>query len=267
MQGDEAYVDGMARVRHRPWQVHRQPKFVTTLTLGTVPPSGLSVALSRAPTDHGLGESSTMGLRDYLTADPVRKEKIKSILRRIGYDPTHWLRVVMYRTCFEFVRSLGPENLEVLEIGPGPTWQKAFNFKSYTPTQYPDFDICSHTLDRQFDLIIADQVLEHVEWPYRAGRNVFAMLRSGGYFVVTTPFLIRIHWGPQDCSRWTEIGLGHLLQECGFEADRVTTGSWGNRACVKANLNRWPMYGYGWLRPLVNEPAFPLQVWAFAQKA
>src|SRR4051812_23432723 len=50
-------------------------------------------------------ESSTMGLRDYLTADPVRKEKIKSILRRIGYDPTHWLRVVMYRTCFEFVRS------------------------------------------------------------------------------------------------------------------------------------------------------------------
>jgi hypothetical protein len=46
----------------------------------------------------------------------------------------------------------------------------------------------------------------------------------------------------------------------------VTTGSWGNRACVKANLNRWPRYGYGWRRPLVNEPAFPLLVWAFAQK-
>jgi SAM-dependent methyltransferase len=208
-----------------------------------------------------------MGLRNYLTADPERKEKIKDILRAIGYDPTHWLRVVMYKRCFEFVRSLGPENLEVLELGAGPNWQKAFNFKSYSATEYPDFDICSHTLDRQFDLIIADQVLEHVEWPYRAGKNIFAMLQSGGYFVVTTPFLIRIHYGPQDCSRWTEVGLSHLLQECGFEADRVTTGSWGNRACVKANLNRWPMYGYGWRRPLVNEPAFPLQVWAFAQKA
>jgi len=142
-----------------------------------------------------------MGIRDYLTANPELKEKIKDMLRVIGYDSTHWLRVVMYQTCFEFVRSLGPENLEVLEIGAGPNWQKAFAFKTYSATQYPDFDICSQTLDRQFDLIIADQVLEHVEWPYRAGKNVFAMLRSGGYFVVTTPFLIRIRYGPQDCSR------------------------------------------------------------------
>lgn len=195
---------------------------------------------------------------------PRVKEKAKRILGLVGYDLTPWARVVMYQECFKFVRSLRSENLEVLEISGGLAWQKALKFKSYTATQYPDFDICSQTLDRQFDLIIADQVFEHLERPSQAGRNVFAMLRTGGFFVVTTPFLIRIHDGPVDCSRWTQLGLNRLLQESGFEADRVTTASWGNRACVKANFSRWPRYG--WHRSLKNEPEFPVVVWAFAQK-
>lgn len=192
------------------------------------------------------------------------KESAKRFLGMVGYDLSQWARVVMYQKCFEFIRSLKSENLDVLEISAGSAWVEALKFKSYATTQYPDFDICSQTLDRQFDLIIADQVFEHLEWPYRAGGNVFAMLRSGGFFVVTTPFLIRVHDVPIDCSRWTEIGLNRLLQECGFEADRVTTGSWGNRACVKANFNYWAKYG--WHRSLKNEPEFPLVVWAFAQK-
>ena len=36
------------------------------------------------------------------------------------------------------------------------------------------------TLDRRFDLIIAEQVLEHVQWPYRAVKNIRAMLNPGG---------------------------------------------------------------------------------------
>ena len=80
------------------------------------------------------------------------------------------------------------------------------------------------------------------------------MLRSGGFFVVTIPFLIKVHDVPVDCSRRTELGLNRLLQECGFEADRVTTASWGNRACVKANFSRWAKFG--WHRSLKNEPEF-----------
>jgi SAM-dependent methyltransferase len=200
----------------------------------------------------------------YLLSNSKLKEKAKSILGSVGYDLTQWARVVMYQECFQYVRSLGPESLDVLEISAGADWIKALKFKSYTVTQYPDFDICSQTLDRQFDLIIADQVFEHLKWPNRAARNVFSMLRSGGYFVLTTPFLIRVHEVPIDCSRWTEMGLSHLLQECGFEADQITTGSWGNRACVKANFYYWAKYG--WYRSLTNEPEFPVVVWAFAQK-
>jgi SAM-dependent methyltransferase len=170
----------------------------------------------------------------------------------------------MYRRCFEFIQALGPDRLDVLEISAGPQWRRAFEFRSFNETHFPDFDICSQTLERQFDLIIADQVFEHLPWPQRAGRNVFKMLRPGGTFIIATPFLLRVHKVPIDCSRWTEQGLSHLLQECGFPEGGIRTESWGNRACLIANLKKWRRHG--WYRSLVNEPDYPVMVWAFARK-
>jgi SAM-dependent methyltransferase len=197
-------------------------------------------------------------------AHPELKERLRKTLQAIGYDTSDWMRIVMYRHCFAFIANLGPEQLDVLEISAGPHWAREFRFRSYTGTSYPSFDICSQTLPARFDLIIADQVFEHLKWPYRAGRNVFAMLRPGGYFVVTVPFLVRIHKSPLDCSRWSEEGLRYFLQECGFEDTGITTASWGNRACLKANLTAWRKRGL--FGSLANEPDFPLVVWAFAQK-
>jgi SAM-dependent methyltransferase len=199
-----------------------------------------------------------------LLSDESSRLKIRQGLKNIGFDTTDWVRVVMYRRCFEFIHNLGPPDLDVLEIAAGPQWKRVFNFGSYTETQFPDFDICSEVLDKQFDLIIADQVFEHLPWPTRAGRNVFQMLRPGGHFIIATPFLVRIHNVPIDCSRWTEQGLSFLLQDCGFPVASIKTESWGNRACLKANLTKWRRYG--WRRSLKNEPNFPVMVWAIAQK-
>jgi SAM-dependent methyltransferase len=207
--------------------------------------------------------SLTSTLNSWLSDEPSRL-KLKQALNKIGFDTTDWVRVVMYRRCFEFIRELGPERLDVLEIAAGPQWKRIFRFKSYTETQYPDFDICSEALDKQVDLIIADQVFEHLPWPVRAGKNVFQMLRPGGYFIVATPFLVRVHNVPIDCSRWTEQGLSFLLQECGFPATSIKTESWGNRACLKANLTKWRRFGF--FRSLKNEPNYPVMVWAIAQK-
>jgi SAM-dependent methyltransferase len=190
--------------------------------------------------------------------------KIKNMAGWVGFDTTDWVRVIMYRECFAFIKSISPETLDVLEISGGPQWRRKFEFGSYTSTDFPDFDICAEALDRQFDLIIADQVFEHLPWPMRAGRNVYAMLRPGGYFIIATPFLVRVHEVPIDCSRWTEQGLSFLLQECGFQSQHIKTYSWGNRKCLKANLLRWRRYGF--YRSLANEPNFPVMVWAIARK-
>lgn len=192
------------------------------------------------------------------------KEKLKKILIAIGYDYGHWTRTVMYPHCFELIRELGPEQLGVLEISAGDKFQK-LGFGNYTEANYPGFDICKNKLDKQFDLIIADQVWEHLLWPYRATKNVYDMLKPGGYFLVTTPFLIRRHDIPNDCTRWTEQGMKYFLAECGFPMESIKTWSWGNRACVKANFKRWARRG--WFGSLKNEPDFPIVVWALAQKA
>jgi hypothetical protein len=178
-----------------------------------------------------------------------------------------WVRVVMYRECAAWLRALRPETLDLLEISPEAPDADPFmhlGFRSVERVGYPDFDVCRDRLERSFDVIVADQVFEHLLWPYRAGRNVHAMLRPGGYFLVTTPFLIRVHDYPVDCSRWTELGLKHFLAECGFPFEGVRTASWGNRAAVKANFSRWA--SWRWWRSLRNEPSFPVSVWALARK-
>ena len=120
-----------------------------------------------------------------------------------------------------------------------------------------------------FDLIIAEQVWEHLLWPYRAGRHVLEMLRPGGYFLVTTPFLIRVHDWPVDCSRWTELGMKHFLAEVGFPIETIRTGSWGNRQVVKFNLRHRPesVRYLPWWHSLKNNPLTPYHVWTLARKA
>lgn len=191
------------------------------------------------------------------------KEPVKRMLGVIGYDHRLWARCAMYESCFAMLRELDPETLDVLEISAGPVWRE-LNFKSFNEANYPQFDICSQVLERRFDLVIADQVFEHLLWPYRAARNVYAMLRPNGRFLITVPFLVRVHREPHDCTRWTEIGLRHFLAECGFALEGIRTGSWGNRACVRANFKTWARRG--WFGSLTNEPDFPVAVWALATK-
>lgn len=163
------------------------------------------------------------------------------------------------------IRSIEPEQKNVLEIS-GRAWADLAPFKTYQSKCFPEIDICARPFgEKKFDLIIAEQVFEHLQYPYRAGKNLFSMLNPGGYLLLTTPFLIKVHPSPLDCSRWTEDGLKFLMEECGFELNRMTSGSWGNRLCVISNFAAWPEYVHG-MHPLENERDFPMVVWLLAQK-
>lgn len=175
-----------------------------------------------------------------------------------------WSRVVMERECRKLVESLHPSDLDVLEIS-GDNWKNT-GFKSYRSVEFPEYDICAEALPQTFDLIIAEQVFEHLLWPYRAARNVYQMLRPGGYFLISTPFLVRVHNFPVDCSRWTELGLKHFLAECGFPLENTRTGSWGNRSCVIQNLDHFLTSYRPSKHSLENEPDYPYHVWALTQK-
>lgn len=135
----------------------------------------------------------------------------------------------------------------------------------YHSAEYPEFDICTDRLDDQFQIVIADQVLEHVRRPIEATRNIFAMTAPGGWAMVATPFLFRVHARPDDYRRWTPAGLKQLLVEGGFPAERVKVFAWGNRACARAHIGG-SVRDYGFWRDMSNDEEYPILVWAFAQR-
>ena len=183
----------------------------------------------------------------------------------IGYDPRakQWCRVIMDQSTEELVRKMDFGNLAVLEIS-GRKWEN-FGFRKYSNVFYPAFDICRDITERKFDLIIAEQVFEHIRKQYQAGVNIYNMLNPGGYFLITTPFLIRIHPSPDDCTRWSKSGIRYFLEECGFKLNDIESYSWGNRRCINANFVDWIPFNRK-KHSLENEENFPMVIWAFARK-
>lgn len=181
-------------------------------------------------------------------------------------------RVVMHRSSRRLIGRLNPATLDAAEISG--RFGKRFAFKSYTQFGYPTYDICAGPFTdpetsavRQFDLILANQVWEHLDRPYTALAHVQQMLRTGGYFWIAVPFFIPFHAAPNDNSRWSARGLKNLLIEAGFDESRVIARQWGNRAAAARNLEPdWPPSFDKNTDDLTNDPKMPLCAWALVQK-
>lgn len=177
--------------------------------------------------------------------------------------PEQWQRIVMNDMVEARIREFDPSTKTACEISgdlhAGRPWRE------YAERSYPEFDLCAPlTEQRRFDVVICEQVIEHVEDPWAAAENLKALCVPGGELIISTPFLIKIHehWGMRDYWRFSPRGLQTLLERVGFEVEQL--GSWGNRECVIGNLGRWSRYRAS-LHSLRNEPEFPVQVWAFAR--
>lgn len=177
-------------------------------------------------------------------------------------NQTHWCRMIMNKSTQSIIESLPVAELDALEIS-GHAWGSV-SFKNYTTVSYPEFDICNVGSEHSesIDVVIAEQVFEHVKNPFKGVANVYNMLRPNGYFLITTPFFLKVHGAPMDYWRWTSDGLKTMLEDCGFSVE--ISDSWGNKDCVVGNLTEWKTYQDG--LNLDNEPEFPVVCWALAKK-
>lgn len=177
--------------------------------------------------------------------------------------PEQWQRLVMNEMVDRRIRELDPSTKTACEISGDLHAHRPW--RDYVELSYPEFDLCAPlAYQRRFDVVICEQVIEHVEDPWAAAENLRALCAPGAELIISTPFLIKIHehWGMRDYWRFSPRGLRTLLERCGFEVEQL--GSWGNRECVIGNLGRWSRYRAS-LHSLRNEPDFPVQVWAFAR--
>ena len=189
----------------------------------------------------------------------------------MGSDVTSINRVVMQKTSRRWLGALDLANMDAAEVSG--KWGRRFTFGSYKRFRYPRHDICTGPYQhangkvRKFDIIMANQVWEHLDRPYTATQNVFKMLRPGGYFWLAVPFYIPYHGDPVDNSRWTARGLKNLLIEAGFDPEGVKSRQWGNRHAAARNLEKeWPPTYDPETDDLTNDPNFPICSWALARK-
>lgn len=194
----------------------------------------------------------------------LRAARDRLLLPEARSGSEQWQRVVLNAAVGRHLDALGPPGLSAVEISgdahAGRPW------KRFVSLNHPEFDLCAPLGAREtFDVVICEQVIEHVVDPCAAAANLRGLCAPGANVVVSTPFLIRVHelpeYGMRDYWRFTPRGLRVLLERAGLVVDAV--GSWGNRRCVVGNLDRWPAHRR-WLS-LRDEPDLPVQVWAFAR--
>jgi len=75
--------------------------------------------------------------------------------------------------------------------------------------------------DNTFDVVLSMQVLEHVQDPERAIREMHRVLRPGGKLCITLPQGSKEHQVPHDYFRFTQYGLTHLLRKVQFHSYSV----------------------------------------------
>lgn len=89
-----------------------------------------------------------------------------------------------------------------------------------------------------FDCAIATEVLEHCPDPEMVLKEISRVLRTGGYFFFTVPFLWNLHEVPHDEYRYTPFSLERHLKNSGFQnVEIIATGGW--HASMAQMLGLW----------------------------
>lgn len=141
---------------------------------------------------------------------------------------SHVTRYYMYNHISQYCDSR-PSDHRVLSISKSQYLAKLLGYadNQITDLSYPQANILNlPSQDEEFDAIVTDQVLEHIEGnPYAAFAETFRVLKPGGIALHTTCFINPIHKTPSDYWRFTPDALELLASEHG---EIIDAGGWGN---------------------------------------
>jgi len=114
-----------------------------------------------------------------------------------------------------------PENGVGLNVGSGRTYLDR-RIKNLEISDGPNIDYVGSAgsisvSDDVFDLVISQEVLEHLQDPFLSMKEMRRVLRTGGRCSIQIPFIIGYHPCPNDYWRFTKEGIVSLAEKAGFK--------------------------------------------------
>ena len=109
----------------------------------------------------------------------------------------------------------------------GCTYESANIDPSIAPTHLITSDQPLPIHDDCFDAIVTLNTLEHIYEIEKVLRELLRVLKPGGAFTATVPFLFRIHGHPDDFLRATPSWWGKTLTRVGYRNVVITPLLWG----------------------------------------
>jgi len=146
-----------------------------------------------------------------------------------------------------------------------------------TRLDYPPYDLhtifkggANENLKETFDFFLFNQTLEHLYNPFLAVKNIYDMVKPGGFVFTSVPTLNIPHLMPFHFNGFTPMGLALLFLSCGFEV--IEVGQFGNEDYIKQlwKTHEWPDYTF--LKSVAtngeiqNEERNVCQCWILAKK-
>ena len=115
------------------------------------------------------------------------------------------------------------------------------NARLYNENVTPDFTWDGQTMPFEanvFDCAFGTEVLEHCPEPEIVLKETWRVLKPGGVFFFTVPFLWNLHEVPHDHYRYTPFAIERLLKNSGFgKVEIFATGGW--HAAMAQMLGLW----------------------------
>jgi SAM-dependent methyltransferase len=93
--------------------------------------------------------------------------------------------------------------------------------------------------DGSFDVVLCTQVLEHVDDPAQAVRELHRVAAPGGRVLASTHGVMLYHPNPQDLWRWTHAGLRRLFESAAEWAALTVEPGAGSAACLAMLLGQY----------------------------
>ena len=138
-----------------------------------------------------------------------------------------------------------------------------------TIVAYPQYDL--HTISKdfknEFDFFLFNQTIEHLYNPFEAIKQIYDIVKPGGYVFTSVPTINIPHLTPIHFNGFTPMGLAMLFKTANFEV--IEIGQWGNYEYIQHLWGKhgWP--GYDTLNKnncVANEEDNVCQCWILAKK-